>query len=457
MRVAVLGAGPTGVMAAADLAAAGHDVAVLEAGPTVGGMAGSFEIAGQRVDYGSHRLHPAAHPDLLELIGRLLGDDLQERPRNGRIHLHDRWIRFPLRASDLLRRLPPRFAIGSAVDTLTRPLRSTPDDSFHGVIRAGLGPTVAQSFYGPYARKLYGVEPDELSSEVARRRVAASSPGAIVKRLTAAARGGQPTFLYPRNGYGAIVEALAEHATSQGATIMLNRPVDAITTTATGLAVDAGDSQVVAEHVISTIPLPSLVDAVPVATVPDIIQDAVTTLRVRGMILVYLVVPRTRYTEFDAHYLPSIEQRTGRLSEPKNYRDGPDPSDLTVLCAEIACWPDEDLWRWSDDELGALVSEELRSVGLPDPTAVHVETRRLPSVYPVYERRTQAARDALLDWSQSLPGLTVTGRQGHAVFDNLHHVMSMGRAAAQAITPHGHDASAWRRSVRSFDDHVVED
>src|SRR4051812_14418125 len=64
--VAVIGGGPAGLMAARRIAASGRSVAVLERANAVGGMAGSFDIAGVRVDFGSHRLHPVVAPRLLD-------------------------------------------------------------------------------------------------------------------------------------------------------------------------------------------------------------------------------------------------------------------------------------------------------------------------------------------------------------------------------------------------------
>ncbi|MCB1249300.1 MAG: FAD-dependent oxidoreductase, partial [Acidimicrobiales bacterium] len=79
--VVVLGAGPTGLAAARALARRGVAVTVLEAGQAVGGMAASIEVGGQRVDLGSHRLHPAMARRERALVDALLGADLQERPR----------------------------------------------------------------------------------------------------------------------------------------------------------------------------------------------------------------------------------------------------------------------------------------------------------------------------------------------------------------------------------------
>ncbi|MDQ3469441.1 MAG: FAD-dependent oxidoreductase [Actinomycetota bacterium] len=79
----VLGGGPAGLAAAWYAARAGRHVALVERAPVVGGLAGSFEVSGVRVDHGSHRLHERTDPSLLADLRTLLGDELQPRPRHG--------------------------------------------------------------------------------------------------------------------------------------------------------------------------------------------------------------------------------------------------------------------------------------------------------------------------------------------------------------------------------------
>src|ERR671924_404016 len=58
-HVVILGAGPAGLGAAFRLSRLGRArVTVLERNDLVGGNAGSFDLAGLRVDFGSHRLPP---------------------------------------------------------------------------------------------------------------------------------------------------------------------------------------------------------------------------------------------------------------------------------------------------------------------------------------------------------------------------------------------------------------
>ena len=101
------------------------------------------------------------------------------------------------------------------------------------------------------------------------------------------------------------------------------------------------------------------------------------------MVIAYLVVPRDQYTPFDAHYFPGAETTTARLSEPKNYRTADDPTDVTVLCAELACWVGDELWLSDPKSIGELVEGDLKRADLPTTNHVHCEVQRLGSVYPV--------------------------------------------------------------------------
>lgn len=464
----VIGAGPTGLMAAWQAAAAGHEVTVLEASDGVGGMAGSFELAGVRVDYGSHRLHPAASPATLTRLRSLLGDDLQVRPRVGRVRLADRWIGFPLRPADLARHLPPKVVGAVAVDTLTSPFRRPRADTFAEVVRAGLGPTIAELFYRPYVRKLWGVEPTELDGELARRRVSASSPAKLARRLlggrVAAEAGGNlgRTFLYPRTGFGAISERLADAAVGAGAKIEFGARAEQFDCSQPDNVVVRleGGRTVEADRVWSTLPIGLLAESMLPAPPVEVLAGA-RGLRYRGLVLVYLVLEQARYTRFDAQYFPGLAVSLSRLSEPKNYRDNPDdPREVTVLCAEVPVTVGDRRWRAEPDEIGAEVADDLARVGLPRCRPVAVEVRRLPRVYPVYTRGFAWKLSALELWLARAAGerLLTFGRQGLFVPDNSHHTLDMAATAAGALRPDGSfDQAAWSTARASFREYVVED
>tara|TARA_B100000614_G_scaffold257959_1_gene279189 strand:- start:103 stop:1176 length:1074 start_codon:yes stop_codon:yes gene_type:complete len=357
----------------------------------------------------------------------------------------------------MIRHLPLSFSFNSGLDILQRPFTKRSDLTFDDEVTNRLGKTVASEFYGPYAEKLWGIPANQLDGEQARRRVSASSPLAIIKRLIRSSTPTGRTFLYPKRGYGQIVEAIANAVTDSGGEIHTNSPVTHIHAESESIQIVAGGNSLTARHVWSTAPLTKVTDIVDPKP-PQAVMAAASSLRVRGMVLAYLVLDQDRYTEYDAHYLPSKETNIARLSEPKNYRDGTDPEGVTVLCAEIPCWCDDDVWNSSDQQIGELVMADLVKLGLPSARHVETKTRRLPSVYPVFERATMEDRETLLEWGQTLGNLIPFGRQGFLVPDNLHHTLGMGWDLAESIGAETDlNFGRWKDSVERFKQNIVED
>jgi protoporphyrinogen oxidase len=455
-EVVVLGAGPAGLGAADRLAASGRQVCVLEREAHVGGLGASFDVAGTRVDHGSHRLHPSTPAPIMARLHQLLGDDLQRRPRHGRIRMAGRFVAFPPEPVDLVRHLPPRLSIALARDLATSPFRRPHGRTFDATVRASLGPTMAARFYAPYVEKLFGVPASQLSSELARRRVGAGSAAALLRRVMRPdpERG---VFYYPRRGYGQIPEVLAGAATSNGAEIRTG--VEVVRVVAHDDHVDvhtAAGRSFTASTVWSTLPLALFAR---LAGAPAYVLDAATRLETRALVLVYLALPRAQWTPFDAHYFPEGDVRLSRCSEPKNYRaSAEDPGDLTVLCAEVPCAARDTVWSSTSEDLATMVRDALARSALPTPAPVEVVVRRVTRAYPVYRVGYEDAFDVVDRWATSLPRVVSFGRQGLFAHDNTHHALVMAWAAADALGSDGLvDPARWAAARQRFATHVVED
>jgi protoporphyrinogen oxidase len=468
-HIAILGAGPAGVGAAWQLAKQNKaDVTVLEQNETVGGNAGSFELAGLNVDYGSHRLHPATNPKIMADLRELLGDDLLDRPRHGRIRLQNRWIHFPLKPQDLMTKLPMSFGAGVAFDAAKKfvPRKNgNGHETFTSVLEKGLGATICRDFYFPYAKKIWGLPPEELSATQAHRRVSAGSLGKMVKKVLSVVPGfkapGAGRFYYPKKGFGQISQAIADEAQNLGAEIKFGSSVRKI---------ELGDKQKVtfekngkletieADYVWSTIPLTVLAKAV-TPSAPSEVVEASKQISYRAMVLIYLVLNQSQWTEFDAHYFPEADIKLTRLSEPKNYGASFEPKGQTVLCGELPCTVDDEVWNASDDELGELVRDALERCGLPiNSKILEVKTKRLPFAYPIYQEGYEQYFELQDKWANSLEHVLTFGRQGLFAHDNTHHALAMAYGAVDCLNDSGEfDKQRWLEYRTEFAKHVVED
>ncbi len=465
-HVVVLGGGPAGMGAAYQLRRTGSArVTLFERNEVVGGNAGSFEVDGVRVDFGSHRLHAACDPEILADIRAMLGDDFDFFERHGRIRLRGKWLHFPLKPVDLLLRLDKGFALGAFRDMVRKALPGGPaeGDTFASVLRANLGPTICEHFYFPYARKMWGEEPERLSGIQARKRVSAGTFQKLLKRL--ASPPGKGGYYYMRRGYGQITEAYWAEAERLGADVRLGWRVSGLHRPdgAGGrwrVEATRGDetTSVEADQVWSTIPVSivaRLVDPPP----PEAVLDAAGQIEYRSMVLVYLTLDVDRFTTTDAHYFPEENVRFTRLSEPKNYFRSTEPRGRTVLCAELPCSVEDDVWSMDDEALAALVTGDMETAGIPAPVPPSaVRSRRLRQAYPIYHMGYEVPLGVLDDWIQSVPGLLSYGRQGLFAHDNTHHALYMAYSAVRCLNGSGaFDHDRWAAYREVFKTHVVED
>ena len=423
------------------------------------------------VDFGSHRLHPACDPEVFQDIQRLLGEDLLDRPRHGRIRLRGRWIHFPLKPLDLAFGVPPSFAAGIAVDLAGKVVKTRSADAgvetFASVMEKGLGRTICKDFYFPYARKLWGLEPEELSATQARRRVSNNSLSRMFRKVISAVPGLKPKgsgrFFYPRQGFGQISEAYYHAAELAGAKVFLQALVKSVEFGSDGKYTvhyeKDGSMQIAQGDAIwSTIPITVLARILKPAPPAELLQAA-QKIDYRAMVLVYLVLEQDRFSEYDAHYFPEKNIGITRLSEPKNYSNRQDPSQVTVLCAELPCSTQSPEWKMSEDALGRLVSDALTTAGIPIKVPIRqVIVKKLSNAYPIYTRGYENYFNPLDNWLSQIDGLLTFGRQGLFAHDNTHHALYMAYCAAKCITDEGSfDIQKWHDFRQIFQTHVVED
>ncbi len=476
-KIAILGAGPAGLSLGFNLLHKyGNDleIVIIDRENRVGGISASFSEHGLYFDYGSHRLHPSVSPQLYSDIKGMLGERLLTRPRNGRIRLLNRFVKFPLNPVDATLHLPPHFMLGVMKDSVTKRFKkkNINADSFKEVLLECLGETICNKFYFPYGEKLWGLKPELLAAEQARKRVSSNSIVKIIKKAFSSIAGKNTKsgaiFYYPDKGFGSIPDAYGHEIEKMGGTIILKSEIQKITllkdsrfkieTEQNNESGSRVKQNLEFDFVFSTIPLNFLTKIIE-PKVSQEVSSAASALRYRGMLFHYLILKTDQFTSFDAHYFPETEFLFSRISETKNYYNSKEPQGITGICNEIPCMVDDKIWNLSENELTKRVISDLNKCGLAiDMPVADSFVRKLPTVYPVYDLVFEQNFEIVDEYFSKLPNFVLLGRQGLFVHDNAHHTLEMGYRASECLDKDlSWDQNKWMKFREEFKEHVVVD
>jgi len=472
VRITILGAGLSGLYTAWRLSQRRDldlEITILEKAQDVGGLCRSFAHGGIQFDLGSHRLHPSCRPEILDDLKHFLGNDLLLRPRRGRIRMLGRFLNFPLDLKNLGMNCPLSFTMGVARDAMMRIVRpkEVMGDSFRETMLALMGKTICERFYFPVARKMWGLEPEQISSKQALVRTKSSGLRGVLFKILAdlfSQTNAKTCFLYPRKGMGQIAGAMSQKLEQFGVTICRGINIKEICYGEKGVREvraiqDTGEPfYLETDLIFSSIPVSRLIDLLyPVPA--DARGNGDGTLIFRSMLFLFLVLPTEQITPFDAHYFPENHYCFTRISEPKNYSGASRPEGITGLCVEIPCAPDDEVVQLTTEALEMKIRKELSLAGFVLPTETKAVFRFLvPDAYPVYHLGYEQTKNKYLNMVSNIKGLISLGRCGLFVHDNIHHTMAMASDAASCIELGGRwNSSKWEECLKSFQSFVVED
>jgi len=464
--VVILGAGPAGLATAYFLCKRGlTSVLVLEKNQFVGGIAATFRHEDMLLDFGSHRVHPACDDETFGLLKSLLGDDLLTRPRRGAIWFYGRFIDFPLRIGQVASALGPVEACALVASYLRTQLSQRErfgskqaEETSETILVRRFGRRLYRLFYEPYTTKVFGLSPDMMSPEQARRRVRSESLLDVAKaalNIKKTSSGRPPTvFYYPKLGFGQVCQKLAEAVEAEGGRIALGASPGHIT-------IDKGRVRSVEytwcekrfsvspDHLVSTIPLRQLTSLALPEKHPA--RTAAGLLRTRALVLLYLVVNNSSVGDRDAYYFPPSNIIFNRVSEQKNFSPYMIPDAKTCLCADISCDASDPVWTASDERLFELAKDSLRRTGIVQPERVSQSfVRRIRDAYPVYSLGYEKNFGRVEEWTDSVENLLTIGRQGLFAHNNFHHSILMARAAAEHILSGKPKRQSWSKAREGF-------
>ncbi|CAJ61108.1 MULTISPECIES: NAD(P)/FAD-dependent oxidoreductase [Frankia] len=434
----VIGAGPAGLTAAYQLAGRGAPVTVFEADDVVGGISRTVVRDGWRFDIGGHRFFTkVARVDALwhEILP---GEDFLLRPRMSRIYYQGKLYDYPLKPLNALRNLGPGeagLAIGSYLRARIRPPRDQ-DANYESWLVARFGWRLYRTFFKTYTEKVWGIPVSQMPADWAAQRVKNLSLAAAILDAVRPGRGRKEItslieeFHYPKYGPGMMWEEAARRVEKMGGALAMKTAVTAVhreNGRAVAVTVTSGPGEqrrLAADHVISSMPLSTLVTSMDPPAPPAVLAAA-RDLHYRDYLTVALVVPGDFSFPDNWIYIHDPGVRVGRIQNYGSWSPFLVKEGRTCLGLEFFVFEGDDMWTKPDDQLIAQATAELESLRLIRPGAVEAGyVVRVPKAYPTYDQHYRRNVEIMRKWlAEHAPNVHPVGRNGMHRYNNADHSM----------------------------------
>ena len=426
----ILGAGPAGLTAGYLLTKQGFPVVVLEAEDQVGGIAKTAIRDGYRFDLGGHRFFTKVQ-EVDNLWHEIMREEFLKRPRMSRIYWNGKFLDYPLRGSDVIKKLGPIELTRSFVSYLWAQIKPKGDEeTFEQWVSNRFGKRLFNLFFKSYTEKVWGVPTTELRAEWAAQRIKGLSFFSAAKAAFFGNRGDAiksliSEFNYPRLGPGQMWETMTDDIRRMGGDVLLNHKVTELEFDGDRcVRVRAGDSVWEPSAVISSLPLRNTVGMAAPGPSADVIAAA-KGLRYRDFLTVAVVLDGEDLFPDNWIYIHEPAVKVGRIQNFRSWSPWmvPDPTKACVGL-EYFCFQGDELWEMDDDDLVQLGMRELEKLGLARVDQLKFGfVERVPKAYPMYDAEYAERVQVIRSWLDDLDNFVQVGRNGLHRYNNSDHSM----------------------------------
>jgi protoporphyrinogen oxidase len=425
----VIGGGPAGLTAAYYLAKRGEPVIVLEAEDQLGGLAKTVEIDGYRFDLGGHRFFTKAK-EVDAMWHEVLDDEFLERPRMSRIYWNKKFLDYPLKGPDVIKKLGPIELTRAGLSYLKAAIfnKKGNEENFEQWVTNRFGKRLFDLFFKSYTEKVWGVPTSEIRAEWAAQRIKGLSFFSAAKAAFFGNKGNKvksliDKFNYPRYGPGQLWDAMAREIENRGGEVRLNATVEKLVIEGGRVTkVIVGGQEIIPDRVISSLPLRNAVGLAEPSPGPEV-EEAAKGLRYRDFLTVALVLDGEDLFPDNWIYIHEPGVRVGRIQNYRSWSPWMVP-DETKACVglEYFCFEGDDLWTMSDDDLVKLATRELAELRLARPEQVERGYAvRVPKAYPMYDAEYSDRVAVIRSWLDDVENLHQIGRNGLHRYNNSDH------------------------------------
>jgi protoporphyrinogen oxidase len=402
VKIAILGGGLTGITLARLYRERGYEVVVLEKEPDYGGLCRSRTEQGFTFDTGGSHIIFSRDTEVLSFMHRMLGSNREMRRRNTKIYHRDSYIKYPFENGlHELEKDECFFCINEFIRTLIAVEKGEIEAprNFREWMYYTFGKGIADLYLVPYNEKIWKYPAHLMSCHWVEGRIPRPPVEDIIKSAIGIETEGyihQIQFAYPRTGgIQALIRAIAEPVHT---CIRCNFSISAIRKRNNQFIIGNGKEEIIADRVISTLPVQALITSLP--AVPVEVRKACDNLQYNSLYCVCIGL-KGKVPPYSWVYIP--DPQTGlfnRISFPSTYSSETAPPGHSSILVEITFREGDEVDSLDKEGILSHVLTSLQGMDLiQQPEEVvytHVERRRY--AYVIYDLAYQKNITIVRDW-----------------------------------------------------------
>ncbi len=427
---AVIGSGFAGLAAAGRLAKAGREVVVFEARPYWGGHTHTRNVDGFLFDEGPH-VSFTTDETVKEAFADGAGDVVEFAARITNF-FRGTWLTHPAQVH--LFGVDTELITKCITDFVEAQHNPPEIKTYADWLIAMYGATFAEHFPFAYTRKYWTVEADQLGVDWIGARMYPPKLAEVVQGALEPDQAGDfhylKKFRYPSaGGYQSFMRALYDPDR-----VHVNKGVVEIEPCERVIRFRDGTSTSY-EHLISTMPLPDLIAAIPHA--PHKVRQASEALLCTSVVLVDVAIRRDNLSDHHWLYVYDEDISFARAHFPHMLSPGNAPQGMGSVQCEVYYSRNRALPSPPTELASRVVDELVRLEILRDPNEVlFAEVRDVRYANVVFDHHRQPALDIIVPWVES-QGIVLAGRFGEWGYHWTDDATRSGWAAAEFILNRG--------------------
>lgn len=498
-KAVIIGAGPAGLTAAAELIkAGGYSVTVLEASHNIGGISQTVSYNGNRMDIGGHRFFSKDNDimqwweELMPLQGAQSYDDKvlkREKPlsengpdpescdnvmlvrdRVSRIYYGGHFFDYPLSMKpETFKNMGLATTVKAGFSYVKAQIFKKPENSLENFYINRFGRVLYSMFFESYTEKLWGRHPRDISADWGAQRVKGLSVMALAKDMLQKAlhiksRKVETSlieqFRYPKYGPGQLWETVAKKVTEAGGEVLTCHEVIKINcdkrhVTSVVCRTESGLKAIDGDIFLSTMPIKDLIASMDGDKPCQAVRNIACKLPYRdfmtaGLLVKKLALTNNTNTRTLGNIIPDcwiyVQDKGVKLGRIQIFNNWSpymvkDPENTVWIGLEYFCSEGDGLWSMPDGDFIDFAASELSSIGVIDTADIidaHVE--RVKKAYPAYFD-TYKHLSTVIKYLDTFDNLYCMGRNGQHRYNNMDHSMLTAIETVKVIKSGSKDRS----------------